>query len=247
MRIDIATLFPDMCEAFLGESIIGRARKSGFIEMKCWQIRDYTLDKQKRVDDAPYGGGMGMLMQADPIYRCYEAIVEEIGVKPHTVYMSPKGKRLDQKEVCRLSGYGNLCIICGHYEGVDERLIEEIVDEEISIGDFVVSGGEIGAVALADAVARLCDGVLADDECYTEESYYNRLLEYPQYSRPAVWHGKEVPEILTSGHHANIAKWRREKSLEITLARRPDLLENAELTKEDREYLEKIKASGEKS
>ena len=246
MRIDIATLFPEMCEAFLGESIIGRARKAGFIDIGYRHIREYTLDKHNRVDDSPYGGGKGMLLQAEPIYRCYEAVKEEVGEEPYVVYMSPRGKILDQKDVCRLSEKKNLLIICGHYEGVDERLLEEIVDEEISIGDYVISGGEMAAMVLADSVARLCKGVLADDECFEQESHYNGLLEYPQYTRPAVWRGREVPEELVSGHHANIEKWRREKSLKLTFERRPDLLEKAELSEADRKYIEKLRSEQEK-
>ena len=186
-----------------------------------------------------------MLLQAEPIYRCDEAVKEEVGEEPYVVYMSPRGKILDQKDVCRLSEKKNLLIICGHYEGVDERLLEEIVDEEISIGDYVISGGEMAAMVLADSVARLCKGVLADDECFEQESHYNGLLEYPQYTRPAVWRGREVPEELVSGHHANIEKWRREKSIEWTLAARPDLLENAVLSKKEKQYLDKLLAEQE--
>ena len=223
MRIDIATLFPEMCEAFLGESIIGRARKAGFIDIGYRHIREYTLDKHNRVDDSPYGGGKGMLLQAEPIYRCYEAVKEEVGEEPYVVYMSPRGKILDQKDVCRLSEKKNLLIICGHYEGVDERLLEEIVDEEISIGDYVISGGEMAAMVLADSVARLCKGVLADDECFEQESHYNGLLEYPQYTRPPEFMGMEVPEVLLSGNHAKIDEWRKQKSIEETMNKRPDL------------------------
>ncbi|MBR4021162.1 MAG: tRNA (guanosine(37)-N1)-methyltransferase TrmD [Ruminococcus sp.] len=223
MRIDIATLFPEMCEAVLGESIIGRARKSGAISVACHQIRDYTLDKHRRVDDIPYGGGMGMVMQCDPIYNCYKAICEQIGSKPHTIYMSPKGTVLTQKKTIELSKKENILIICGHYEGVDQRIIDKIVDEEISIGDYVLTGGELPAMVLTDAVARMCGGVLSNEECFTEESIYSGLLEYPHYTRPETWEGNSVPPVLLSGHHKNINTWRHEKSLEITKERRPDL------------------------
>lgn len=223
MRIDIATLFPEMCEAVLGESIIGRARKSGAISVACHQIRDYTLDKHRRVDDIPYGGGMGMVMQCDPIYNCYKAICEQIGSKPHTIYMSPKGIVLTQKKTIELSKKENILIICGHYEGVDQRIIDKIVDEEISIGDYVLTGGELPAMVLTDAVARMCGGVLSNEECFTEESIYSGLLEYPHYTRPETWEGDSVPPVLLSGHHKNINTWRHEKSLEITKERRPDL------------------------
>ncbi len=225
MNITIATLFPEMCEAVLGESIVGRARKARKIEVNCRQIREYTQDKHRRVDDTPYGGGMGMVMQCEPIYNCYKAVCEELGTKPHTIYMSPKGKVLDQKRVVELSKMDNILIICGHYEGVDQRVIDKIVDEEISIGDYVLTGGELPAMVLADAVARMCPGVLSDDVCFTDESIYSGLLEYPQYTRPEVWEEMPVPPVLLTGHHANISKWRHEQSLEITAERRPDLLE----------------------
>ena len=223
MRIDIATLFPEMCEAVLGESIIGRARKKGAFELFCHQIRDYTLDKHRRVDDIPYGGGMGMVMQCEPIYNCYKAVCEQIGTKPHTIYMSPKGSVLTQKKAIELSKMDNILIICGHYEGVDQRVLDKIVDEEISIGDYVLTGGELPAMVLVDTVARMCDGVLASEECYTDESIYSGLLEYPQYTRPEIWEGEAVPPVLLTGHHKNIAEWRQQQSLELTKNRRPDL------------------------
>ena len=170
MKIEIATLFPEMCEAVLGESIIGRARKKGAIELNCRQIRDYTQDKHRRVDDIPYGGGMGMVMQCEPIYNCYKAVCEQFGCKPHTIYMSPKGKILTQEKSIELSKKENILIICGHYEGVDQRIIDKIVDEEISIGDYVLTGGELPAMVLVDSVARMCEGVLSNEECFTEES-----------------------------------------------------------------------------
>lgn len=225
MRIEIATLFPEMCEAVLGESIVGRARRAGKIEVNCRQIREYTQDKHRRVDDTPYGGGMGMVMQCEPIYNCYKAVCNEIGTKPHTIYMSPKGKIFNQQKAVELSKMENILIICGHYEGVDQRIIDRIVDEEISIGDYVLTGGEIPAMTVVDAVARMCDGVLSDEMCFKDESIYSGLLEYPQYTRPEVWEGESVPPVLLSGHHKNIEKWRLEKSLEITAERRPDLLD----------------------
>ena len=240
MRIDIATLFPEMCEAVLGESIVGRARKNGLITINCHQIRDYTLDKHRRVDDSPYGGGMGMVMQPEPIYRCYKAVCEAAKSRPRVIYLSPQGRPLRQKRCIELAKEAHLFLLCGHYEGVDERVIEEIVDEEISIGDYVLTGGELAALVLTDAVARLCDGVLAAEECFTEESHYNGLLEYPQYTRPEIWMERKVPEILLSGHHANIEKWRREKELERTLQKRPDMLDQASLSKADQTYLQEL-------
>ena len=225
MKIEIATLFPEMCEAVLGESIVGRARKADKIEVHCRQIRDYSLDKHRRVDDNPYGGGMGMVMQCDPIYNCYNAVCEDMGTKPHTIYMSPKGKVLTQQRAIELSKMDSILIICGHYEGVDQRVIDKIVDEEISIGDYVLTGGELPAMVLTDCIARMCPGVLADDECFEDESIYGGLLEYPHYTRPEVWEGESVPPVLLSGHHANILKWRHEQSVELTKERRPDLYE----------------------
>lgn len=241
MRIDILTLFPEMCESVLSESIVGRARKENLVEINCRQIRDYSLDKHRRVDDAPYGGGMGMIMGVQPIYDCYKALCDEVGKKVHLIYMSPQGKTLTQQRVRELSKLDGFAILCGHYEGVDERIIEEIVDEEISVGDYVLTGGELPALIVADSVSRMLPGVLSNEECFTEESHYSSLLEYPQYTRPPVWHERAVPDILLSGHHANIEKFRREKALERTFLRRPDMLENAELSKKDREFLRSLK------
>lgn len=223
MRIDIATLFPEMCEAVLSESIVGRARKAGKIEIHCHQIRDYSTDKHRRVDDTPYGGGMGMVMQAEPIYRCFLAVTEGFAEKPHTIYMSPKGNVFTQQRAVELSKLPNLFIICGHYEGVDQRVIDKIVDEEISIGDYVLTGGELPAMAVTDAVARMCDGVLASEECFREESHFSGLLEYPHYTRPEVWEGERVPEVLLTGHHKNIETFRHDEAVKITQERRPDL------------------------
>lgn len=224
MRIDIITLFPEMFAPVLNESIIGRAQKSGAIEIVCHQLRNYAFDKHRRVDDTPYGGGMGMLMKAEPIALCFEDICKTTGKRPHFVYMSPQGKTLNQQRLRELSEIENICILCGHYEGVDQRLLDTYVDEEISIGDYVLTGGELPAMVFADALARMVPGVLANNECFTEESHFNGLLEYPQYTKPSEWRGIQVPGVLLSGHHANIEKWRKEKSLEITAQKRPDLL-----------------------
>ena len=240
------TLFPEMCEAVLSESIIGRARERGFVDIHCVNIRDFTADKHNRVDDAPYGGGMGMLMQAQPIYDCYQSLCENAEDHPHFVYMSPQGQTLTQEKVKSLAKMPHLVLLCGHYEGVDERILDEIVDEEISIGDYVLTGGELPAMVLADAVCRMLDGVLPNDEAKSLESHYNGLLEYPQYTRPPVWHGVSVPDVLLSGHHENIEKWRHEQSLLRTFLRRPDLLETAELSEKDRKFLKKVKAEQEK-
>ena len=223
MQIDIATLFPEMCDAVLQESILGRAQKSGAISVQCWNIRDYTLNKHKRVDDVPYGGGRGMVMQADPIYRCWEAVCAERESKPHCIYLSPKGSVFTQQRAVALSQLPHLFLLCGHYEGIDQRILDTIIDEEISIGDYVLTGGELPALVLTDAVARMCEGVLPDAVCFEEESHYNGLLEYPQYTRPEVWHEQAVPPVLLSGHHKNIETWRFAASLQETKEKRPDL------------------------
>lgn len=242
MRIDILTLFPEMCNAYLSESIIGRARKAGKVEIECTDIREYTKDKHRRVDDTPYGGGMGMIMQVEPVYGCYAAICEKLGMKPHLIYLTPQGKTLTQERVKELSKLDNIALLCGHYEGIDERVIEELQPEEISVGDYVLTGGELPALILADSISRLLPGVLSDDECFEEESHFSSLLEYPQYTRPYEWKGRTVPDVLLTGHHENVNKWRREQSLKRTLERRPDMLEKAELTKKDVEFLSKFKS-----
>ncbi len=239
MQFDIMTLFPEMCESFLSESIIGRAIDKNIISVNCHNIRDYTTDKHNRVDDTPYGGGKGMLMQTQPINDCFEAICNMRGEKPHLIYMSPKGERFTQKKAIELSQYSSVAILCGHYEGVDQRVLDKLVDEEISVGDYVLTGGELPALIVVDAVSRMQPGVLSDDSCFTEESHYNGLLEYPQYTRPPIWEGMEVPAVLMSGHHKNIAKWQREQSLIETVKHRPDMLETAELTDEDRQFISK--------
>ncbi len=239
MQIDIMTLFPDAIEAMLGQSILGRAQEKGIIKIVAHQIRDYTLNKQKQVDDAPYGGGMGMVMNADPLFRTWQAINYSAGKRIHTIYLSPQGRVFNQDVARELLSYDRLILVCGHYEGIDERFIEECVDEEISMGDFVLTGGEIPAMAVADAVCRMVPGVLSDAECFTEESHFSGALEYPQYTRPAVWHGKEVPEVLLSGHHAKIMDWRRRESLLRTKAKRPDMFEKLTLSKKDKKLLDK--------
>lgn len=241
MRIDILTLFPEMCDAVLSESIIGRARKANKVEINCVQIRDYSTDKHKRVDDTPYGGGKGMIMQAEPIYQCYEDLCNKLGKKPHLIFMSPAGKILDQQRIKELAQLDNIAILCGHYEGVDQRVIDEIVDEEISIGDYVLTGGEIGAIVLADSVSRMLPGVLSEEVCFTEESHYSHLLEHPQYTKPSVWHDREVPPVLLSGHHANVEKYNREQSLQRTYERRKDMLGKATLSKDDLKFLRQLK------
>jgi tRNA (guanine37-N1)-methyltransferase len=230
-----------MCEAVLCESIIGRACKSGLVDIVCHDIRDYTTDKHRHVDDYTYGGGSGMVMQAGPIYDCYEAVCSITGKRPHLIYMSPQGKVLDQAVAIRFSKMESIAILCGHYEGVDERIIEEIVDEEISVGDFVLTGGELPALCLADAVARMLPGVLASEESFINESHFNGLLEYPQYTRPPKYHGRVVPEVLQNGHHAKIEEWRRQQSLLRTFKRRPELLKKAELSKKDIAFLQEMK------
>ena len=230
MRFDIMTLFPDLVNTVLGESIIGRAQKSGAIEVHTHQIRDYSEDKHRRVDDTPYGGGKGMLMAAPPVYNCFQGVLRKQAEDGFTgtrrvIFLSPAGKVLTQKKAEELAGYDNLVLLCGHYEGIDCRVIDEIVDEELSIGDYVLTGGEIPACILVDAVARLCEGVLADPECYEKESISSGLLEYPQYTRPYEWHGVAVPDVLISGHHANIEAWRVQKATEKTERVRPDLLQ----------------------
>ncbi len=231
------TLFPEMCEAVLSESIIGRARENGYIEINCVNIRDFTSDKHNRVDDSPYGGGMGMLMQIQPIFDCYNAICEKSGKKSRLIYLSPCGKTLTQRKVKELAEYDEITLLCGHYEGIDQRVIDSIVDEQISVGDFVLTGGELPALIVADAVARMIPGVLPNDEAKEMESHYSGLLEYPQYTRPYDWNGRKVPDVLISGHHGNIEKWRREQSLLMTARLRPDMLKTAELTQSDKNFL----------
>ncbi|MDR2600512.1 MAG: tRNA (guanosine(37)-N1)-methyltransferase TrmD [Oscillospiraceae bacterium] len=226
MIIDIMTLFPDVVGDMLCESILGRGQERGFIKVVCHQIRDFTTNKQRQVDDYPYGGGRGCIMLAEPLYNCWKHICDEAGKSIHTIYLTPSGKVFTQNDAKRLQSiYDRLILVCGRYEGVDERFIETCVDEEISIGDYVLTGGEIPAMVVADAVCRLVPGVLPDEECLTDESHWAGALEYPQYTRPETWMDKSVPEILLSGHHENIEKWKKEQSLLRTKTRRPDLYE----------------------
>ena len=239
MRIDILTLFPEMCETVMGESIIGRARKAGKVEIVCTNIRDFAGNKHNKVDDTPYGGGMGMVMAASPIYNCYKSLYTEDEPKPHLIYMSPKGKTFNQQRAVELSKLDRVVLLCGHYEGIDQRVIDEIVDEELSIGDYVLTGGELPALTVADAVCRMLPGVLSDDICFEEESHFGGLLEYPQYTKPAIWNGREVPEVLLSGNHAKINDWRKIQSILITLQKRPDMLKPSDLTEKDIKLLKK--------
>ena len=227
MRFDIITLFPDMVAGILGESIIGRAQTAGYVEVKAHNPREYTKDKHRKCDDTPYGGGVGMIMSCQPIYDCYCDIAKDIGEdrRKRVIYMSPKGRLFSHGVALELSNYDNLIILCGHYEGVDQRVLDEIVDDEISIGDYVLTGGELPACILVDAVSRLKEGVLSESACYEGESVASGILEYPQYTKPREFMGREVPEVLLSGDHAKIDRWRLERAVELTRERRPDLLE----------------------
>ena len=241
-RIDILTLFDLTVGDVLSESILGRAQERGYLTIETHQIRDYTLNKQKQVDDYPYGGGRGAVMQADPLYQCWKHVVDTYG-SGRTIYFSPAGAVFNQTHAKRLAfEESHLILVCGHYEGIDERFIEECVDEELSLGDFVLTGGEIPAMAVADAVSRLIPGVLPDPECFEHESHWDGLLEYPQYSRPEEWHGRKVPPILLSGNHAAIARWRQKQAILRTKRRRPDMYEKLDLgsTKEDRALMKEL-------
>ncbi len=236
MKFDVLTLFPEMFTP-LKESIIGRAMKNGHIDINITNIRDFSKDKHKKVDDTPYGGGAGMVIRPDVVYDAY-ASVKTDGAK--VIYLTPQGKTLDQKKVQELSKEKHIILLCGHYEGIDERVIDEIAPEEISIGDYVLTGGELPAMVLIDSVARYVEGVLNSDSI-KEESFASGILEYPQYTRPETFKGREVPEILKSGHHENIEKWRRKKAIETTYQKRPDLLEKESFTKEEIEYIKNLK------
>ena len=243
------TLFPDTVNAVLHESIIGRAVKKGLIEINCVQIRDYTENRQNQVDDYPYGGGWGCVMMAQPLKSCLDDIMSTAqGRRSRVIYMTPQGRPYTQETAKRLRrDYDHLVLVCGHYEGIDERFIEECVDEEISLGDFVLTGGEIAAMAVADSVCRLVPGVLADEECYTGESHWDGLLEYPQYTRPEVWQGREVPEVLLNGDHSRIEAWRRRKQFERTMEKRPDMFEKLKIEdKNDLKILEEIRKDAER-
>ena len=234
MQFYIMTLFPEMVMGGLKTSIIGRAIKNELLSIEAINIRDYAFNKHNSVDDYPYGGGAGMLMQAEPIYQCYKALEDRIGKRPRVVYLSPQGQTFNQKMAEEFAEEEELVFLCGHYEGIDERVLEEIVTDYVSIGDYVLTGGELPAMIMVDAISRLVPGVLHNDVSAEFESFQDNLLEYPQYSRPETWHDKKVPEVLMSGHHANIEKWRREQSVIRTAKNRPDLLEKAELTDKER-------------
>ena len=240
MKYHILTLFPEMIEQGLHTSILGRAMNNGFISLETTNIRDFSANKFNRVDDYPYGGGAGMVMQAEPIYRTWKHITDQIGKQPRVVYMTPQGHTFNQHMAEEFAKEEDLVFLCGHYEGIDERVLEEIVTDYVSIGDYVLTGGELPAMVMMDSISRMVPGVLNNQESGETESFSGNLLEYPQYSRPEEWHGKKVPEVLLSGHHANIEAWRREKSLERTLKWRPDLLENCELTKKDLAHLKTL-------
>ena len=241
MRIDIMTLFPDTVGDMMNESILGRAQERDIIRIEAHQIRDFTTNKQNQVDDYPYGGGHGAVLQADPLYNCWTHICDEVGGPVHTIFMSPCGTTFNQQKARELLKQENIILVCGHYEGIDQRFLDECVDEEISLGDFVLTGGEIPAMAVADCICRMVPGVLSDPECFEDESHWNGLLEYPQYSRPEVWHGLAVPKILLSGHHGNVARWRRKQSILRTRQRRPDMYEQLDLSsKEDRKLLREL-------
>ncbi len=241
MRFDVLTLFPEMFRAVLGNSIIGRAEKAGILELNYIDIRDFSTDKHRKVDDTPYSGGGGMLMSAEPIYQAYMSVAEGLNYKPYTIFMSPQGSVFNQDRAIELSKHNHIILLCGHYEGIDQRVLDEIVDAEISLGDFVMTGGEIPAMAVIDTVARLIPGVLSNDGSFQNESHFQGLLEHPQYTKPRVWHGMEVPEVLLSGNHELIDKWKHEQSLLTTLKKRPDMLENEWLTDEDVKFLDTVK------
>ena len=245
MRFDVLTLFPDMFNAVLGDSIVGRAQAAGLLEFNFVNIRDFSANKHKKTDDYPYSGGGGMLMTPQPIYDAYKSITADCEEKPHTIFMSPQGQVFNQKKAVELAGYDRLVFLCGHYEGVDQRVLDMLVDEEISVGDFVLTGGELPAMVVADCICRMVPGVLSDAACFEDESHWNGLLEYPQYSRPAQWHGLKVPEILRSGNHGAVDRWRRKQSILRTMHRRPDLFARLTLphkTRAEKKFIAELEA-----
>lgn len=241
MNYHVLTLFPEMVLQGLGTSIIGRALARDHITLEAINIRDYAMNKHQKVDDYPYGGGAGMVMQAEPVYGACRAVAEKIGYQPRVIYLTPQGSVFTQKIARELALEQDLVFLCGHYEGIDERVLEEVVTDYLSIGDYVLTGGELAAMVVIDAVSRLVPGVLSNEESAQFESFEDNLLEYPQYSRPEIWHDRQVPPVLLSGHHANVEKWRREQSIRRTLERRPDLLDDAALSPRERQYLEELK------
>ena len=246
MRIDIATLFPEMCESVLQTSVLGRGIKNGFLEVYTHDIRLYTENRHRNVDDKPYGGGTGMIMMAQPIYDCIMAIISQHRARPRIIYLSPQGETLTQGKVRELSEEEGLILICGHYEGVDRRVLDELQAEEISVGDYVLTGGELPALILTDAVARLQEGVLPNEDAYSIESHYDGLLEFPQYTRPEIWRGRAVPETLLSGNHAKIREWQREMALETTREKRPDMYEKYVLEHAEELFSKNKKRKGNK-
>lgn len=242
MHYHVLTLFPEMIEQGLNTSILGKAIDKDLITLEAINIRDYTTNKHHKVDDYPYGGGAGMVMQAQPIYDAYKSIEERIECKPRVIYLTPQGKVFNQQMAREFAKEEHLVFLCGHYEGVDERVLEEIVTDEVSIGDYVLTGGELPAMVMIDAISRMVPEVLNNEDSAEFDSFHDNLLEYPQYSRPETWNGKQVPPILLSGHHANVEKWRREQSIIRTLERRPDLLKDANLSKKERQFLQKLLA-----
>lgn len=244
MRFYIMTLFPDMVMNGLGTSITGRAMEKNLLGVEAVNIRDYAFNKHNSVDDYPYGGGAGMLMQAEPVYQAYSAVREKAGRSPRVIYLSPQGRTFDQEMAEELAREEELVLLCGHYEGIDERVLEEIVTDYVSIGDYVLTGGELPAMVIVDAVSRLVPGVLHNDVSAEFDSFQDNLLEYPQYSRPEVWHGKQVPPVLLSGHHANVEKWRREQSVIRTARNRPDLLEKAVLDEKEKDLVRDLLGRG---
>ena len=234
MHFHVLTLFPEMIEQGMNTSIMGRAIERGYISLKATDIRDYAANKHNKVDDTPYGGGAGMVMQAAPVYGAYEAVKEQIGYRPRVIYLTPQGSTFSQPMAEEFAKEQDLVFLCGHYEGIDERVLEEIVTDYVSIGDYVLTGGELPAMVMMDAISRLVPGVLHNEASAEFESFQGNLREHPHYSRPEVWHEKRVPEVLLSGHHANIEKWRREQSVIRTAERRPDLLEKADLSAKEK-------------
>ncbi len=248
MRFHVLTLFPEMIENGMNTSITGRAITGGKISLECVNIRDYAPERRKgRVDDYPYGGGAGMVIEAQPVMNAYESVQRRVGSRPRCVYLTPQGKTFTQEMARELSKEEDLVLLCGHYEGIDERVIEKIVTDEISIGDYVLTGGELAAMVVMDAVSRMVPGVLTNELSGADESFGNGLLEYPQYTRPEIWEGMAVPEILLSGHHQNVEKWRREQSLIRTALRRPDLLEMADISEKERRFLNDLLAKPEET
>ena len=245
MRFHVLTLFPEMIDQACSASILGRAQQDGILTVHTVNIRDFAHNKQLHVDDAPFGGGAGMVMQAPPVYEAWESVTAGLDPKPPVVFLTPAGQTLTQQKARELAQYPELVLLCGHYEGVDQRVIDEIVTEEISIGDYVLTGGELPALVLIDAVARMVPGVLGNEESAEDESFSGMYLEYPQFTRPREFHGKEVPEVLLSGHHENVRKWRLEQSMRITMQKRPDLLDPDRMTKEEKKLYRRLTAEKE--